>query len=290
MNNRYEFILLFDVIDGNPNGDPDAGNMPRMDAETSQGLVTDVCLKRKIRNYVSLTRQGQNGFDIYIQEKAILNKQNEKAYLALKLDPAKSKQPEVDQTRKWMCENFYDVRTFGAVMTTKVNCGQVRGPIQLSFARSKDPIVIGDHSITRMAVTTEKESEEQDGGNRTMGRKFTVPYALYQAEGFINPYLADQTNFTEEDLEVFWESLIHMFEFDRSASRGMMAIRALLVFKHEDKLGNAPAHELFDLVDVKKKEGVEVPRSFDDYKVIISKKIPAKVTLLNKIGTFAEES
>lgn len=271
MDHRYEFILLFDVADGNPNGDPDAGNLPRVDAETGQGIVTDVCLKRKIRNFVELTKGAESGYEIYVKEGAILNNVNDRAYSANDEAAKKEKdeQTKVKIARDWMCRNFFDVRTFGAVMSTKVNCGQVRGPVQLSFARSMDPIVIGDHSITRMAVTTEAEATKQKGGNRTMGRKFTVPYALYKAQGFVNPYLADQTGFDDNDLELLWNALQNMFEFDRSASRGLMEPRALIVFKHSTKIGNAPAHKLFDLVQITKKEGVEVPRSFTDYNVTI---------------------
>lgn len=284
MKNRYEFVLLFDVIDGNPNGDPDAGNLPRVDAETGNGLVTDVCLKRKIRNFITLTEQDKPGYDIYILERSILNKQNERAYIAEQIKSAKPQQEEIDKARQWMCANFYDVRTFGAVMSTggSRNCGQVRGPIQFSFARSIDPIFSTEHAITRMAVTTEKEAEKQDGANRMMGRKFTVPYALYRAHGFINPYLAEQTGFSEEDLEKFWNALIHMFDFDRSASHGLMAPRALIVFKHKDMLGNAPAHKLFDLVNITRKEDVDVARSFNDYVVTIGK-APEGVETIQKI-------
>lgn len=282
MKNRYEFVLLFDVIDGNPNGDPDAGNLPRVDAETGNGLVTDVCLKRKIRNFITLTEQNKPGYDIYILERSILNKQNERAYIAEQIKLEKPQQQDVDKARQWMCANFYDVRAFGAVMTTGVNCGQVRGPIQFSFARSIDPIVSAEHAITRMAITTEKEAAKQDGANRTMGRKFTVPYALYRAHGFINPYLAEQTGFSEEDLEKFWNALIHMFDFDRSASHGLMAPRALIVFKHKDMLGNAPAHKLFDLVNITRKEDVEVARSFNDYVVTIGN-APEGVETIQKI-------
>lgn len=282
MKNRYEFVLLFDVIDGNPNGDPDAGNLPRVDAETGNGLVTDVCLKRKIRNFITLTEQDKPGYDIYILERSILNKQNERAYIAEQIKLEKPQQQDIDKARQWMCANFYDVRAFGAVMTTGVNCGQVRGPIQFSFARSIDPIFSTEHAITRMAVTTEKEAEKQDGANRMMGRKFTVPYALYRAHGFINPYLAEQTGFSEEDLEKFWSALIHMFDFDRSASHGLMAPRALIVFKHKDMLGNAPAHKLFDLVNITRKEDVDVARSFNDYVVTIGK-APEGVETIQKI-------
>lgn len=284
MDNRYEFILLFDVTDGNPNGDPDAGNLPRVDVETGQGLVTDVCLKRKVRNFVELTKGEEAGYEIYVKEGAILNNVNDRAYSANDEAARKEKdeQVKIKMARDWMCRNFFDVRTFGAVMSTKVNCGQVRGPVQLSFARSIDSIVIGDHSITRMAVTTEAESTKQKGGNRTMGRKFTVPYALYKVQGFINPYLAEQTGFNDNDLNLFWDALQNMFEFDRSASRGLMEPRALIVFKHDSKIGNAPAHRLFDLVLITKKEEVAVPRAFSDYEVTI-REAPEGVEIIEKI-------
>ncbi|WP_083821510.1 type I-C CRISPR-associated protein Cas7/Csd2, partial [Legionella drancourtii] len=265
--NRYDFVLLFDVKDGNPNGDPDAGNLPRIDAETGRGLVTDVCLKRKVRNYIALTKdqseitnkleEKQVRYEIYIKEKAILNKQNERAYVGigaedlLKADDKKRKGgAKIDEARQWMCANFYDVRTFGAVMSTGVNCGQVRGPVQMTFARSVEPIIVSEHSITRMAVTTEKEAENQGGDNRTMGHKFTVPYGLYVAHGFVSASLSEQTGFNEEDIQLFWEALQNMFEHDRSAARGDMATRGLYVFKHESKLGNAQAHTLFDRIKI----------------------------------------
>lgn len=282
MNNRYDFIYLFDVKDGNPNGDPDAGNLPRIDPETGHGLVTDVCLKRKVRNFIQMVCNGQPSFDIYIQEKAILNKQHESAYVALKKDPKKAKQDDRDECRQWMCQNFYDIRTFGAVMTTEVNCGQVRGPVQFAFGRSIDPVVTSEHAVTRCAVTTEKEAEKQSGDNRTMGRKFTVPYGLYQAHGFINPFLASQTGFGEEDLALFWDALKNMFEHDRSAARGLMGAQKIIVFKHSTALGNAPANKLFDLVSVKRKEGVEVPRSFSDYQVVIGQ-VPAGVEVIEML-------
>lgn len=267
MNNRYDFLYLFDCTDANPNGDPDAGNLPRLDPETGQGLVTDVMLKRKVRNFVQLTKEDQSGFDVYIKEKAILNNQHGRAYEALKLDPKKAKQEQRDLAKEWMCQNFYDIRTFGAVMTTEVNCGQVRGPVQISFARSIDRIVSAEHAVTRMAVTTEKEAEKQSGDNRTMGRKFTVPYGLYRAKGFVNPFLAKQTGFSDQDLELLFSALENAFQFDQSAARpaGSMAPRALLVFKHDSQLGNAPSHKLFEAVTVEKNPGVEVPRSFSDY-------------------------
>lgn len=289
--NRYDFIYLFDAIDANPNGDPDAGNLPRVDTETGHGLVTDVCLKRKIRNFVQLTKpesQGQDGpgYDIYVREKAILNQQHQRAYKALELDPKKAKQPEVEKTREWMCKNFYDIRSFGAVMTTEINCGQVRGPVQFSFSRSIDPIVTSEFSVTRCAVTTEKESEKQSGDNRTMGRKFAVPYALYRAQGFINPFLAAQTGFSDEDRKLLFTALENAFQFDQSAARpaGSMNPRGLLIFEHSSQLGAAPSHKLFDAVKVVKKADVEVARSFSDYEVTIDETaIPAGVTLIRRI-------
>ena len=275
--NRYEFVYLFDVTNGNPNGDPDAGNMPRLDPETNQGLVTDVCLKRKIRNYVTLEQEGGPGYAIYMQEKAVLNNQHELAWKALDIpEDAKNgyKKLPADAAKAkgltdWMCANFFDVRTFGAVMSTGVNCGQVRGPIQMAFATSIDPVVPMEISITRMAVTTQKEAEEQSGDNRTMGRKHIIPYGLYRAHGFISAKLAERTGFSEADLELLWRSLINMFEHDRSAARGEMAARKLIVFKHEHPMGNAPAHVLFDSVKVERLEGeAGTPaRSFSDYKV-----------------------
>jgi CRISPR-associated protein Csd2 len=273
INNRYDFVLLFDVIDGNPNGDPDAGNLPRVDPETGHGLVTDVCIKRKVRNYVGLLKEEQPPFEIYVKEKAVLNRQHERAYQALGVDLGKEEGKRkggehVDQARAWMCQNFFDVRTFGAVMSTGVNCGQVRGPVQLTFARSVAQVVPLEHSITRMAVATEREAEAQSGDNRTMGRKYTVPYGLYRAHGFISAPLAAQTGFSQEDLELFWQALINMFEHDRSAARGQMSTRGLINFKHAGSLGNAPAHALFDLVKVGHTAESEGPaRSFADFKV-----------------------
>jgi CRISPR-associated protein Csd2 len=281
--NRYEFVLLFDVENGNPNGDPDAGNMPRIDPETGHGLVTDVCLKRKIRNYVALAKEGAKGFNIYIQEKAVLNRTNEMAYKEYGLKPVAKKLPkELKDAQKitgWMCSNFYDIRSFGAVMTTEVNCGQVRGPVQLAFAKSVDPIVPQEISITRMAVTNEKDLEKE----RTMGRKHIVPYGLYVSHGFISAPLADKTDFSEEDLNLFWDALVSMFEHDRSAARGMMSSRKLFVFKHENKMGNAPAHKLFDLINITRVEGSNGPaRSFKDYAVSVGK-APNGVILEEKL-------
>ena len=272
---RYDFSLLFDVTDGNPNGDPDAGNLPRIDAETGLGLVTDVCLKRKIRNYVQLAKADTPSYEIYVKEKAVLNQQHDRAYVAIGAgellageDKKKRKGGDkVGEARQWMCQNFFDVRTFGAVMSTGTNCGQVRGPVQLTFGRSISPIVVQEHSITRMAVTTEKEAEAQEGENRTMGRKFTVPYGLYQVHGFISAHLANQTGFSEEDLALLWEALVNMFEHDRSAARGEMTMRGLYVFQHESPLGNAPAHSLFKRIKPVLKEGVLVPRQFENYRL-----------------------
>ena len=322
LNNRYDFALIFDVKDGNPNGDPDAGNMPRMDAETGHGLVTDVALKRKVRNFVALVKDqeqrepegGQKRFEIYVREKAILNHQNQRAYAALKLDaveavseaaaeadaptaaaeeietkkkPAKKEKrkgsaEDVSKARDWMCQNFFDVRTFGAVMSTGTNAGQVRGPVQLTFARSVDPVVALEHSITRMAVATEGEAEKQQGDNRTMRRKHTVPYGVYVAHGFVSSFLAKQTGFGEDDLELLWQALAQMFEHDRSAARGEMSTRGLFVFKHNSELGDAPAHALFERIQIKKT--VDVPRSFNDYAITVNTTdMPAGVTLITKI-------
>jgi CRISPR-associated protein Csd2 len=293
LQNRYDFVLLFDVKDGNPNGDPDAGNLPRVDAETGQGLVTDVSLKRKVRNFIGLLKEEQPPYEIYVKEKAILNKQHERAYQAipggaemLAGDDKKRKGGDkVEEARQWMCHNFYDVRTFGAVMSTGVNCGQVRGPVQITFARSVDPVIASEHSITRMAVATEKEAEKQDGDNRTMGRKFTVPYGLYVAHGFVSAHLADQTGFSDTDLELLWQALGNMFEHDRSAARGEMATRGLYVFKHESKLGNAQAFSLFERIKAELKDKNSVPRRFGDYAVTVdADNLPNGVELLTLIG------
>ena len=354
LKNRIDFVYIFDVQDGNPNGDPDAGNLPRVDAETGMGLVTDVCLKRKIRNYVQLAKECAAGFDIYVKEKSVLGRshiaafkalgyklgeeskkeiptelkdeldesslfeglsiteENEIGYLVVAGDadkkaiqewlkeselskqtinfikatlkdakPRKQTQEETEGGRKWMCSKFYDVRSFGAVLSLKSapNCGQVRGPIQFTFARSIDPITAMEHSITRMAVATEKEAEKQGGDNHTMGRKATVPYGLYVCHGFISANLAKQTGFTEEDLALFWDALKNMFDADRSAARGLMSAQKLIIFKHESVLGNAPANKLFDLVKIEKVcDGA--PRKFEDYKVTIEKNnLPAGITV-----------
>ena len=276
INHRYEFVYLFDVKDGNPNGDPDAGNLPRMDSETGHGLVTDVCLKRKIRNYVEIAKGGKPPHEIYIKEKAILNDQNDRAYKHLGNNSGKEKVKgkvgdKADQAKTWMCQNFYDVRTFGAVMSTGINkCGQVRGPVQMTFARSIDPIISTEHTITRMAVATQAEAEKQKGDNRMMGGKYTVPYGLYRSYGFISACLAEQTGFSEDDLVLLWEALIKMFDHDHSAARGMMSSRGLYVFKHESFLGNAPAHALFDCINIQKRAGITLCREFSHYEVLIN--------------------
>ena len=282
--NRYEFVFLFDITNGNPNGDPDAGNLPRLDPETNRGLVTDVCLKRKIRNFVSLDKEDAQGYAIYMQEKAVLNNQHRKAYDANALKPEDKKLPKEEEKARaitrWMCNNFFDVRTFGAVMTTGINAGQVRGPVQMAFATSIDPVVPLEISITRMAVTTEKEAEAQSGDNRTMGRKHIIPYGLYRAHGFISAKLAERTGFSDEDLALFWQALINMFEHDRSAARGEMAARKLIVFEHESAMGNAPAHVLFDTVKVGLAKGEAAPRQFSDYRVEVETvAVPSGVTV-----------
>ena len=280
---RHDFVLLFDVKDGNPNGDPDAGNLPRLDAETGHGLVTDVSLKRKVRNYVGLVKDCAPPYDIYIKEKAVLERTHRAAYEAIGATAelggdeakdgkdAKKKRKgsaeSVDKARDWICRNFFDVRTFGAVMSTGVNCGQVRGPVQMTFARSADPVVASEHSITRMAVATEKEAESQDGDNRTMGRKHTVPYGLYRAHGFVSAFLSRQTGFSADDLELFYKALEDMFEHDRSAARGQMATRGLYVFQHASDLGNAHAHSLFDRLVVTNRQPESPARGFDAYAV-----------------------
>lgn len=276
LKNRIDFVYIFDVQDGNPNGDPDAGNLPRVDAETGMGLVTDVCLKRKVRNYVQTAKGQADGYDIFIKEKAVLNTLIDKAHDDSDVKDAKDK---TEAARMYMCKNYYDIRTFGAVMSTGKNAGQVRGAIQLTFARSADTIATAEHSITRMAVATEKEAEKQGGDNRTMGRKATVPYGLYVCHGFISANLAQQTGFSEEDLQLFWDALKNMFDVDRSAARGLMSAQKLIVFKHDSVLGNAPANKLFDLVKVEKVcDGA--PRSFSDYTVTIDKEgLPENVTV-----------
>ena len=295
--NRYDFVLIFDVQDGNPNGDPDAGNLPRMDAESGQGIVTDVCLKRKVRNFVQMSQGVAKGYDIFVKEKAILNRLIGGAYESLSIDldkpPANETDgkkrndkgtgqgQEVDKARTQMCASYYDIRTFGAVMSTGANAGQVRGPVQLTFGRSVDPVVTLEHCITRMAVTTEADAEKQSGDNRTMGRKNTVPYGVYVAHGFVSAHLANQTGFTEDDLKLLWEALVNMFEHDRSAARGLMSTQKLVVFKHDSALGNAPAHKLFERVTLKRKDDNKPARSFADYALTIDKStLPPGISII----------
>ncbi len=280
--NRYDFVLFFDVQDGNPNGDPDAGNLPRMDAETGYGLVTDVCLKRKVRNFVHLVKEAKRPFDIFIKEKAVLNNLIDEAHEVDEVKKQEKPAEKVESARQWMCANYYDIRTFGAVMSTGKNAGQVRGPVQLTFSRSVDPIIATEHSITRMAVTTDADAEKQQGDNRTMGRKYTVPYALYRAHGFISPHLASQTGFSEDDLELFWQALRDMFDHDRSAARGLMGTRKLVVFKHDSALGNASAQQLFEMVANPSRKDFEKPaRAFSDYTDIeVVGEVPKGVTVL----------
>lgn len=274
--NRYDFVFFFDVENGNPNGDPDAGNMPRIDPETGAGIVSDVCIKRKIRNYVDLVKgqeidapdaaEGELGYKIYVQEKAVLNKRNEMAYAHYDLKPTSKKLPKKEEDARrvtnFMCGNFFDIRTFGAVMTTDVNCGQVRGPVQLCFAQSVDPVVPQEMSITRMAVTKEEDVDKE----RTMGRKQYIPYGLYRLEGFVSASLAEKTGFSQEDMDLLCEALMNMFENDRSAARGLMTSRKLILFKHESRLGNAPARRLFDVVDVRN-VGETPARRYEDYEI-----------------------
>lgn len=291
--NRYDFVMYFDVENGNPNGDPDAGNMPRIDPESGYGVVTDVCLKRKIRNYVETVKEDERGFDIYIKDGVPLNTSDKRALEALGVDPKdvkklKKDDPSLDtKIRDFMCATFYDVRTFGAVMTTFVqgalNCGQVRGPVQLTFARSVDPIIPQEVTITRVAITTEADAEKK---GTEMGRKYVVPYALYRGEGFVSANLARKaTGFSEYDLQLLWEAIVNMFEHDHSAARGKMAVRALVVFKHDSELGNAPSYKLFDTVSTKRREGVEAPRSIDDYEPIVVDEVavPEGVSVLRLV-------
>lgn len=266
LKNRIDFVYIFDVQDGNPNGDPDAGNLPRVDAETGMGIVTDVCIKRKVRNYIQVAKGLANGYDIFVKEKAVLNNEIDKAHDDAKVKAAQNK---IAAARQYMCEHYYDIRTFGAVMSTGKNAGQVRGPIQLTFARSVNPVATSEHSITRIAVATPKEAESQNGENHTMGRKATIPYGLYVCHGFISANLAQQTGFTEDDLALFFDALKNMFDLDRSAARGLMSAQKLIVFRHASELGNAPANKLFDLVKVEKTTN-DVPRSFKDYAVSIN--------------------
>lgn len=284
--NRYEFVLLYDVENGNPNGDPDAGNMPRIDPETGHGIVTDVCLKRKIRNYVELVKEDTSGYRIHIRDGTPLNQNHIEAYQAVNLEPGKKADlAGVNKARQWMCANFFDVRTFGAVMSTGDNCGQVRGPVQLNFSRSIDPIVQQEVTITRQAVTRIEDIDNE----RTMGRKHIVPYGLYRAEGYVSPKLANESNakgtgFSSEDLGLLWEALVNMFEHDHSASRGKMAARKLIVFQHASELGNALSHQLFELVKVARKPDVVIPRGFADYEVVIDEaKRPEGITIIEKL-------
>ncbi len=290
--NRYEFTILFDVENGNPNGDPDAGNMPRIDPETGYGIVTDVCLKRKIRNCVETMCEDKEGYKIYIKDGVPLNESDNTAYIAFGTDEKKIKElkkddPEIDKKIcQFMCNNFFDIRTFGAVMTTFVkaalNCGQVRGPVQMGFARSIDPIVTQEVTITRVAITTKKDAENK---STEMGRKYIVPYALYRVDGYISANLARKvTGFSEDDLALLWQAIINMFEYDHSAARGNMAVRELIVFKHATELGNAPAYKLFDTVSVKRKEGVIAARSYNDYEVEVAEnKLPEGVNCTRMI-------
>ena len=281
--NKYDFVFLFDVQDGNPNGDPDAGNRPRVDPETGHGITTDVCLKRKLRNYVMTARSGADGYDIFVKERAILNNLIDEAHEQPEVKK-KQKREKTEAARDYMCRRFFDVRTFGAVMSTGKNAGQVRGPVQLTFSRSIDPIVALEHSITRMAVATPEESEKQEGEARTMGRKATVPYGIYRCHGFVSANLAKQTGFSEEDLDLLWEGFVKMFEEDRSAARGLMSSRKLLVFRHESNLGNAPAHALFDLVKVERNGNGGPPRGFADYGIQVDKgRLPQGVELIEKL-------
>lgn len=283
LKNRIDFVYIFDVQDGNPNGDPDAGNLPRVDAETGMGLVTDVCLKRKVRNYVQVAKQLADGYDIFIKEKAVLNTLIDGAHEDESVKKAEEKD-KPNAARDIMCKKYYDIRTFGALMTTGKNAGQVRGPVQMTFARSVDPITALEHSITRMAVATEKEAEKQKGDNRTMGRKATVPYGLYVCHGFISANLAQQSGFSQEDLDLFFDALKNMFDVDRSAARGLMSAQKLIVFKHNSVLGNAPANKLFDLVKVERKDKSVPARSFGDYEVTINKvNLPSGVAIEEKI-------
>lgn len=288
---RHDFAFLFDVKDGNPNGDPDAGNLPRVDPETMQGIVTDVCIKRKVRNYIDLVKEDKSPYKIYVQNKGFaLNDLHQRAYDELEIESKGTKQQreDVDKTRAWMCQNFFDVRMFGAVMTTKVNCGQVRGPIQLSFSRSIDRVIPMDISITRVAITDPDDAKvvigddgKGSGKVTEMGRKALLPYGLYKGNGFISPHLGAKTGLSEEDLDLFWKAMINMWDHDRSASRGMMACRGLVVFTHDDAFGNAPAHTLLDRVTAEIKDSVEAPRDIYDYTVNVPKQseLPNGITV-----------
>lgn len=285
---RYDFVIIFDVTNGNPNGDPDAGNMPRVDGETGHGIVTDVCLKRKVRNYIEMIKHEETGFQIYVTEGVIHNEQHRQAYFSIRdQSNIKSTEPklkpkdkeEASLLARWMCDNFYDVRTFGAVMSSSVNCGQIRGPVQFTFSRSAEPIFIKDITITRQSVT--KEGEEKQ---RTLGKKYIIPYALYRMNGFISAYFAEKSNFTEDDLNLLWEAIVHMFEHDRSASRGEMVVHKLIIFEHDSKLGRAPAHQLFNRIDIKKVQEQDQPaRSYQDYMIEIDRtNLPYGVSVIEK--------
>lgn len=283
LNNRYEFVMIFDVENGNPNGDPDAGNSPRVDAETGHGYITDVCIKRKIRNYVELVKEGVPGYNILIKPDRSLNSKFASAYRDKNIQSDKKTvtSGELETAREYMCQNYFDVRVFGAVMSTGDNpCGIVRGPVQISFAKSVSPINIDEVTITRQAKTTDERAEASD---TEIGRKHIIPYALYRAEGYVSAALANKTFMTEADLDLLWEAIVNLFEHDRSAARGKMALRKLIVFRHQDKLGNCPSHLLFDKVQISLKDEVDVPRRFSDYEVIIDSNLPEGVSLEQKI-------
>ncbi|MBG9801660.1 type I-C CRISPR-associated protein Cas7/Csd2 [Brevibacillus laterosporus] len=286
---RYDFVIIFDVTNGNPNGDPDAGNMPRSDGETGHGIVTDVCLKRRVRNYIEMIKPEETGFQIYVTEGAVHNEQHRQAYYSVRADQSKIKtseaklipkdKEEAKILAKWMCDNFYDVRTFGAVMSNSVNCGQIRGPVQFTFSQSVEPIFVKEITITRQSVTREGEDKQ-----RTLGKKYIIPYALYRMNGFISAYFAEKSNFTEEDLNLLWEAIVHMFEHDRSASRGEMVVRKLIIFEHDSKLGRAPAHQLFNRIEIKKVLEQDQPaRSYQDYMIEIDPtNLPNGVSIIEK--------
>jgi CRISPR-associated protein Csd2 len=281
--NRYDFVYLFDVKDANPNGDPDAGNLPRIDPETGDGLVTDVCVKRKVRNYVAIKHKNVPPYEIYFTEGAVLNETNKRAYSHIKEEPKSKKLPKdaakAKELTNFMCQNFFDIRTFGAVMSTEVNCGQVRGPVQLSFARSVEPIVSLEHAITRSSVTNIADKEKE----RTIGRKYTVPYALYTTYGFVNPFLAEQTGFNDKDIELLWESLMNAFQFDQSAARpaGSMAARKLIIFEHKAALGNVPSHVLFERIKISRLDDAKPARNLDDYSLgIEDKDLPDGISII----------
>jgi CRISPR-associated protein Csd2 len=287
LTHKYDFVLFFDVQDGNPNGDPDAGNLPRTDPETGNGIVTDVCLKRKIRNFVQLTMAGKAGYEIFVKEKAVLNDSIDEAFEQESVKNKEDRGDKTDAARRYMCDRYFDVRTFGAVMSTGKNAGQVRGPVQLTFSRSIDPVVPLEHSITRMAVATPEEAAKQQGDNRTMGRKSTIPYGLYCCRGFVSAAFANKdyakaaTGFGTEDLSLLWRALENMFEEDRSAARGLMSSRGLHVFQHESHLGNAPAHTLFDRITARRKDETRPARQFADYEIRVDHDdLPEGVTLL----------